>query len=269
MAVEVSASIGALYPGVAPETACALAADDGFTAVEFWAIAPADVGAIERSLDANGLTVASVNAGTGRGPDAFGLLGDPAAVDEWRQAFVVGLEVAHRLRARAINLLVGGRVAASTRAEQLDCVRRNLDWCLQHMTDDDPVLLVEPLNAADRRSPVIRNVSDAVSVLDSAGRPQQLGILFDAYHLYQEEPDLHESFDRARPFVRHIQIADHPGRGEPGTGKLPVAAFLAHVVASGYDGWVGCEFTPSTPAVVSSTRAVIGGLLRPNVEVAS
>jgi hydroxypyruvate isomerase len=269
MAVEISASVGALYPGMPLDRACALAAADGFTAVEFWSIAPTEVGPVERSLRAHGLTVTSVNAGTGRGPDAFGVLGDPTAVDEWREAFVAGLDVARRLRVQAINLLVGGRVAATTRAQQLDCVRRNLEWCLPRLRDDDPLLLIEPLNAADRRSPLVRVVSDAVLVLDSVGRPQQLGILFDAYHLHQEEPDLHEALDRVRPLVRHVQIADHPGRGEPGTGTLPLASFVAHVVASGYDGWVGCEFIPTTPAAVSSSRALLAGLLAPDVEAAS
>jgi hydroxypyruvate isomerase len=269
MPVEVSASIGALYPGVALDRACAAAVADGFTAVEFWSIAATDVGPVVRSLRTHGLTVTSVNAGTGSGPDAFGLLGDPGAADEWRQSFVAGLEVARRVGARAINLLVGGRVGASTRVQQLDRVRRNLDWCLTTLGDDDPVLLIEPLNAADRRSPLVRTVSDAVSVLDSVGRPRQLGILFDAYHLHQEEPDLHEAFDRARPFVRHVQIADHPGRGEPGTGSLPVPPFLAYVAASGYDGLVGCEFTPSAADVVASSRAAIAQLLTPGVEVAS
>lgn len=269
MAVEFSASTGALYPGLPLDLACARAAEDGFTAVEFWSVAPADVGPVEDMLRALGLTVTSVNAGTGNGPEAFGLLGIPTAVQEWRRAFVEGLDVARRLRSRAINLLVGGRVAASTRAEQLDCVRRNLDWCLPHLDADDPVLLVEPLNAADRRSPLVRCVSDAVAVLDSVGRPPQLGILFDAYHLHQEEPDLHEAWDQARPHVRHVQVADHPGRGEPGTGTLPIAPFLAHVVASGYDGWVGCEFSATSPSVVASSRAALVGLLLPAVGVAT
>jgi hydroxypyruvate isomerase len=269
MAVEISASIGALYAGVPPDRACAAAASDGFTAVEFWSIAPAEVAPIERAVRAHGLTVVSVNAGTGSGPDAFGLLGDPSAVDEWRGAFVAGLDVARRLHARAINLLVGGRVAEATRAQQLECVRRNLEWCLPSLRDDDPVLLIEPLNAADRRSPLVRVVDDAVSVLDNVGGSRQLGILFDAYHLHQEELDLHDAWDRARPLVRHVQVADHPGRGEPGTGTLRIAPFLAHVVASGYDGWVGCEFVPSSPDVVSSSRAVLAGLLRPDIEVAS
>jgi hydroxypyruvate isomerase len=269
MAVETSASIGALYAGVPPDRACALAAADGFAGVEFWAIAPAEVEPIERAVRAHGLTVASMNVGTGSGSDAFGVLGDPTAVDEWRSAFVAGLDVARRLRVRAINLLVGGRVAATTRTQQLDCVRRNLDWCLPRLDADDPFLLIEPLNAADRRSPLVRLVSDAVSVIDGVGRPRQLGILFDAYHLHQEEPDLHDAWDRARPLVRHVQVADHPGRGEPGTGTLPIAPFVAHVVASGYSGFIGCEFIPSSPDGVSSSRAVLAGLLAPDVEVAS
>jgi hydroxypyruvate isomerase len=261
MAVEVSAGTGALYPGMSPASACAAAASDGFTAVEFWAVAPSEVAAVS----AHGLTVTSVNAGTGDGPDAFGLMGVPDASDEWRREVLAGFEMARRLRARAVNLLVGGRIASATRTEQLDCVRRNLDWCLNLLGEGDPVLLIEPLNGADRRSPLIRTVADVESVLDSVGRPAQAGLLFDAYHLHQEEADLHEAFERARPLVQHIQIADHPGRGEPGTGTLPVSAFLAQVVASGYDGWIGCELVPSSPEAVATMRARLADLLTPAV----
>ena len=261
MAVEISASTGALYPGLSPDQAVAAAVADGFTAVEFWALAPDDVDAVVRAVGAHRLTVTSVNAGTGGAPDSFGLLGIPDAVDEWRRAFVAGLDVARRLRARAVNLLVGGRVPTATRAQQLDCVRRNLEWCLPRLDDGDPVLLVEPLNGADRRSPVVRTVDDAIGVIDDVGRSPRVGILFDAYHLHQEEADLHASFDRVRRLVRHIQIADHPGRGEPGTGALPLAPFLRHVLASGYDGWVGCEFTPTSRDAVPSSRAALAELI--------
>ncbi|MCW2545475.1 MAG: putative hydroxypyruvate isomerase, partial [Frankiales bacterium] len=233
------------------------------TGVEFWSVPATDVESVVAAAGAHRLTVTSVNAGTGAGPDAFGLMGIPGAEDQWRREVVAGLEVARRLSSRAVNLLVGGRVASATRTEQLDCLLRNLDWCLNLVGEGDPLLLIEPLNSADRRSPLIRTVADAESVLDSVGRPAQAGLLFDAYHLHQEEADLHEAFDRARPLVRHIQIADHPGRGAPGTGRLPVRSFLAQVVASGYDGWVGCELVPSTPEAVASIRAGLADLLTP------
>lgn len=250
MAVEISASTGALYPGLSPDQACEQAAVDGFTGVEFWALDRREVMAVERAVRTHGLVVTSVNAGTGSGPDDFGLLAVPSAVDEWRRAFAEGLGIARRLRSRAVNLLVGGRVPSATRDEQLDCARRNLDWAVRSLHEDDPLLLLEPLNGADRRSPVLRTVDDVLPLV--AGRPQ-LGILFDAYHLHQEEPDLLAAYDRALPAVRHVQVADHPGRGEPGTGNAPLSAFLEHLRGSGYDGWVGAELTPSpgtTPADV-------------------
>ena len=266
MAVEISASTGALYPGLPPAPACSAAVADGFTAVEFWAIPEHEVRDVEQVVTSAGLAVTSINAGTGEAPDDFGLLGIPDALTAWRQAFLDSLDVARRLHARGINLLVGGRVTGSTRSAQLECVRRNLDWCLTRLAPGDPVLLIEPLNGADRRSPLVRSVADAAAVLDSVGSPPELGMLFDAYHLFQEEPDLHEAFDRARP--RHVQLADHPGRGEPGTGTLPVADFVRHVLASGYDGWLGCEFTPSGPGAVAPARQALAGMLT-RVEAAS
>jgi hydroxypyruvate isomerase len=269
MAVEISASTGALYPGLSPDLACAAAAADGFTGVEFWTIAPAELALVERSVRAHELVVTSLNAGTGDGADDFGLLAVPDAVDQWRLEFCEGLDIARQLGARALNLLAGGRVAAATRAEQLACLDANLAWCLDRLDADDPVLLIEPLNAADRRSPVVRTVEDAVGALHRLGLPSSLGILFDAYHLHQEEPDLLDAFARAQPHVRHVQVADHPGRGEPGTGSVPLAPFLRQVASSGYSGWIGCEFHPSTPAAVAAARAQLAGLVTGPVGAAS
>jgi hydroxypyruvate isomerase len=107
------------------------------------------------------------------------------------------------------------------------------------------VLLLEPLNAADRRSPLLRNTADVLSVMAELGDPPQLRLLFDVYHLFQEEDDLIKTLHLAAGTIGHVQLADYPGRAEPGTGEIPLADFLAELEQIGYSGWVGLEYFPS------------------------
>jgi hydroxypyruvate isomerase len=88
-----------------------------------------------------------------------------------------------------------------------------------------------------------------------------LRLLFDAYHLHQEEPDLLLAFDRAMPYVGHVQVADFPGRGQPGTGTLAWESLIAGIAKSGYLGRIGCEFVPTCPDAVSLARAYLTALL--------
>jgi hydroxypyruvate isomerase len=84
--------------------------------------------------------------------------------------------------------------------------------------------------------------------------------MFDAYHLHQEEPDLLLAWDRAEPYIGHVQVADFPGRAQPGTGELPWPALIARIASSDYRGRIGCEFVPTDPDAVSLTRAYLTAL---------
>lgn len=255
MALELSASLPALYTGLPFAAACAAAASDGFRCVELWE-APAEDELPEalRALATYELSLTSVNSIAGESP-AFGLAADPTTTSLWRADFVHTLEFARHAGAAAINVLVGARVVGQTRTTQLSCLRGNLEWALNHIDTNDPVLLLEPLNSADRDSPLLSRVDEAVAVLEQfAGN--RVRLLFDAYHLYQEE-DLLSAVDRALPHVGHVQVADFPGRGEPGSGELPWKSFLAHLVRSGYRGRIGCEFLPTHRDAIGAARAAL------------
>jgi hydroxypyruvate isomerase len=260
MLFELSASIPALYGGRPFAAACAAAAADGFKCVELWdAPARPEWSDAAGALTTNNLSLTSVNSGAGE-PPSFGVAADPAAAATWRAEFVETLDFARRAGAAAVNVLAGTRVVGQTRTAQLACLRRNLEWALGQLRDDDPTLLLEPLNGADRVSPLLCCVDAADAVLHQVGS-DRVRLLFDAYHLYQEEPDLLVAFDRALPHIGHVQVADFPGRGEPGSGELPWQSFLAHVVRSGYLGRIGCEFLPTDQSAVPVVRAALAEAL--------
>jgi hydroxypyruvate isomerase len=241
-----SAHVDSLYAALPPEQRYAAAARDGFRCVETWASpAPADVPWVLAELQRYDLALASVNTHAGPGPNDFGLLSDPASTSWWREEFLRTLDFARRADAGAINVLIGGRRATATRAQQERCVEANLEWGLSLLRPEDPFLLLEPLNGADRRSPLIRDVRGALSIIAALDNPTQLGLLFDAYHLFQEEEDLTAALHAAAGFVRHVQIADYPGRGAPGGGDIPFRTFLGELSGTGYSDWIGLEYFPT------------------------
>src|SRR3954462_3868727 len=196
MILELSASLPALYGNRPFAAACAAAAVDGFTCIELWAPPPRqDWPEAIRALARHRLSLTSVNTPAGAAP-AFGLAAAPSVAASWRAEVMDTLEFARLSGATAINVLAGGRLQGHTRDAQLTCLRENLKWLLDLLDDSDPVLLLEPLNALDRSSPLLGRLDDATAVLDQVGS-DRLRLLFDAYHLHQEEPDLLLAFDRA------------------------------------------------------------------------
>lgn len=241
-----SAHLNSLYAHLADQDRCAAAANDGFRCVEMWAPpGPESWSRLIGDLERLGLSLATVNTNTGTAPEDFGLVSDPACIDAWRDEFLSTLAFARRAKARCINVLVGGRRHSATRRAQRRCLTDNLVWAMQLLEADDPVLLLEPLNGADRWSPLLRNAEETLSVIAEVGGPPQLRLLFDAYHLFQEEDDLIKALRSAGDMIGHVQLADYPGRGEPGTGDLPVSEFLIELARTNYDGWIGLEYFPS------------------------
>jgi hydroxypyruvate isomerase len=242
-----SAHLNTLYADIAESERCRHAAEDGFRCVEMWAPPPADVRAeVAASIESFGLLVASVNTRQGRSGDDFGVAGDPAQIDWWRADFRETLSFARYVNARSINVLVGGRRASATREAQLNCLATNLEWALAQLGSDDASLLLEPLNRADRPAPLLHRVKDALTMMARLGNPASLQLLFDAYHLYQEEDTLIGALHVAASWIGHVQLADYPGRAEPGTGEIPFALFIAELAQLGYDGWLGLEYVPRT-----------------------
>jgi hydroxypyruvate isomerase len=242
----VSAHLDTLYAALPPMQRYAAAAADGFRCVEIWSPPPASqTAAVIATLARHDLALATVNTRPGPHPDDFGLLGDPAQVTRWREDFLHTMDFARAARSAAVNLLTGGRRRTAPRAAQLRCVLDNVAWALDRRNRDDPLLLIEPLNGADRRSPLFSAVTDVVAIIDALGAPPGIRILFDAYHVFQEADDLNAALDQAGGLIGHVQIADYPGRGEPGSGDVPLAAFLDQLDLSGYSGWVGLEYLPS------------------------
>jgi len=156
-----------------------------------------------------------------------------------------------RLGCRAFNALYGNRVDDSTPEEQDDLAAENLVLAAKSAQRIGAVVLVEPVSGAPRYP--LLTAADALKVIDraSADGVDNVRLLFDVYHLAVNGDDVEAAVDVSAGRIGHVQIADAPGRNEPGTGTLDIDYYLSRLAAAGYDGWVGLEYKPSGKSVDS------------------
>jgi hydroxypyruvate isomerase len=225
----------------------------GFDAVELWwpfdVAVPGDreVDALVRAVRDAGVRLVGLNffAGDMPGGDR-GLVSWPARAAEFRDNVEVTVGVGEQLGCRSFNALYGNRVDDATPQEQDQLAVEHLALAAAAATRIGGVVLVEPVSGAPRYP--LRTAADAVGVIDRVQQDtgaSNLRFLCDLYHLAVNGDDLDTAVDRYADRVGHVQIADAPGRHEPGTGSLDLGRPLAALAASGYDGYVGLEYTPS------------------------
>jgi hydroxypyruvate isomerase len=226
----------------------------GFDAIEFWWPWPdqpvpgdADVDAFVRSVADAGVQLVGLNffAGDLAGPDC-GVLSIPARSQEFRDNIAVAVGIGERLGARAFNALYGNRVDGVQSGLQDALARENLGLAADAAARIGATVLVEAVSGP--KPYPLRTADDAVSVVHDvrvAGHPN-VGFLMDLFHLANNGDDLDAAIAKHTDVTAHVQVADHPGRGEPGSGRLELDRYLADLATRGYAGWVGLEYKPTT-----------------------
>ncbi|AYY14067.1 hydroxypyruvate isomerase [Actinobacteria bacterium YIM 96077] len=241
-----------------------LARDAGFDGVEFWwpfTTAAPDESEVERFVDnvgESGLQLAGLNlfAGDMAGGDR-GVMSWPGREDELRASVETACRIGAALGCQVFNALYGNRQPAASPAEQDTLGVRNLAYAAGELSSIGATVLVEPVSGAEHYP--LRTAADAVAV---TGRVREetgvsnLGLLLDMYHLAVNGDDVSAAIEHHRDHVAHVQVADAPGRGAPGTGELPLQAWVGDLRAGGYDGWIALEHLGDDPDPIAMlTRA--------------
>ncbi|MFE6547263.1 TIM barrel protein [Streptomyces sp. NPDC057746] len=234
----------------------AAAAAAGFTAVELWwpwADSPTPersrLDALRQAIEDAGVRLTGLNfyAGQLPGPDR-GALSVPGEESERFRANVdVAADFAQSLGCKALNALYGNRVDGVDPAAQDALALENLVLAARAAERIGAVLLVEALNRPESPLYPLVSAPSAVEVADAVDAATGLGnarFLMDLYHLSMNGEDLPSVIEQYAPRTGHVQIADNPGRGAPGTGSLPLEDLLDRLTEAGYDGWVGLEYKP-------------------------
>lgn len=225
----------------------------GFDAVEFWwpfataVPADAEIDRFTGAITDAGVQLIGLNffAGDMPGGDR-GLVSWPARSAEFTDNVDVVVGIGDRLGCKAFNALYGNRTDESTPVAQDEVATRNLAVAAQAVARIGGIVLVEPVSGAPRYP--LLTAADVIRVLDrveAQAGVRNVKFLCDLYHLAVNGDDVSaaiaDQFDR----IGHVQIADSPGRGEPGTGTLDLAGHLAALTAKGYDGYVALEYKPT------------------------
>ncbi len=230
-----------------------LAAKDGFEAVEFLFPYAFDARDIRRRLDDNGLKLALHNLPAGdwdAGERGIAIL--PERVAEFRAGVARGIEYAQALGVGQLNCLVGKTPAGVEDAVLRRTLVDNLRYAAGEFKAAGLKLLVEPINTYDIPGFYLSRSAQTLDVLDEVGADNAF-LQYDIYHMQRMEGELAATLQKQLARIAHIQLADNPGRNEPGSGEINYAFLFAHLDRIGYDGWIGCEYKPA-----ADTRGGLG-----------
>jgi hydroxypyruvate isomerase len=240
-----SANVSILFKEVPFLERFGRAAEAGFSAVEFWWPAGEDLGEVEAAIGEAGLTVALFNFDAGDMPGGErGLVGDPERVDQFRENVPVALDLARRLDCRRMNVLAGHEKEGMGRDEQLALAGENVAFAADRAKDAGVTVMVEAVNTFENGPYLLYTTGQAVEFVKSVGR-ENVKIQHDFYHMQRMEGNLVATLRENIGHIGHVQVADSPGRGEPGTGEIHYPFVFAELENLGYDGFVGLEYNPA------------------------
>jgi hydroxypyruvate isomerase len=240
----------------------------GFTAVEVWwpfgSAVPGDAeaGAFERAVRDAGVQLVALNGFAGDMPAGDrGILSWPGREQEFLDNLDVLLGLGARLDCRRFNLLYGSRIegAAGGAAGQDELALANLTVAARAARRAGAVVVLEPLSALPQYP--LRTADDVLAVLNQlpGDCADAARLLADLYHLRVNGEDIPAMLDRVAGRIGHVQVADVPGRHEPGTGTADLDGWVAALRRLGYQGWIGLEYAPLDSTAAGLGRLGLGG----------
>jgi hydroxypyruvate isomerase len=222
------------------------AAQAGFDAVELWWPGDAEAAAIPGWAAKAGLQLAGINFDAGDMPAGDrGLAADPQRAGQLRANVPRAQQVAVATSCRRLNLLVGLRDGRYRLDEQIACAVDNVRWAADHVGESGCAVMIEAVNSIENGPYLLTTTQAAARFVEQVDRPN-VRLQYDVYHMQRMEGNIVATLDAYWPLIGHIQIADSPGRNEPGTGEINYSFVLDHIEGKGYDGYVGLEYRPST-----------------------
>jgi len=237
------------------------AASAGFKAVEFlfpYAFEAAD---IKQRLTDHGLTPVLHNLPAGDwDAGERGIACHPDRVAEFRDGVGRAIEVAKVLGVPQLNCLAGKTPRGVADVAIRDTFVNNLRYAAAELKKAGLKLLIEPINTFDIPGFYLNRTAQALAIIDEVAidpNADNLYVQYDIYHAQRMEGELIATMQKNLARIAHIQLADNPGRNEPGTGEINYDNVFVALDRMGYSGWVGCEYKPAT-----TTEAGLGWLER-------
>jgi hydroxypyruvate isomerase len=252
-----AANLSMLWPELDMYDRLGAAADAGFSRVEILFVHGLDHDKLERLLREHHLELVLFDPAPGDWEAGErGVAVNPDRRDAFQASIREALETAQRLGVRRLNVITGIPKPGVTDADARQTLIDNFGWAATLAEPTGILLLVENINTTDMPGFYVNTPERAADIVRAVGRPN-VRMQLDQYHVGMMGGDARAALREYRELVEHVQIADVPGRHEPGTGQQPIPEFLADLDALGYEGAVGLEYRPS-----GSTEAALDWLPR-------
>jgi len=224
----------------------ALAAKAGFKGVEFLFPYAYDKNQLADLARRNRLEVVLFNAPPGDwNAGDRGLACDPARVGEFQEGIGKAIDYALTLGCKQIHCLAGLKPRGVNEERMRESYIANLQFAGKELAKHGLKLLIEAINTRDIPGFYLNTSRQAFDIMHYA-QVANLSFQYDIYHMQIMEGDLAPTIEKNLARIGHMQLADTPGRHEPGTGEINYAFLFAHIDRIGYPGWIGCEYRPAT-----------------------
>ncbi len=172
-----------------------------------------------------------------------GIACHPDRVGEFEEGVGEAIRYAKVLGVKQLNCLVGITPKGVSNEKAYSTVVSNLKFASDKLKAASIRLLIEPINTFDIPGFFLSHTRQALDIIKETGS-DNLFVQYDIYHMQRMEGELAATIKANLPMIKHVQLADNPGRFEPGTGEINYRYLLAMLDEIGYDGWIGCEYKP-------------------------
>jgi hydroxypyruvate isomerase len=173
-----------------------------------------------------------------------GIACHPDRVDEFKAGVGQAIAYAAALDCNRVNCLAGILPPQVNPADARETLVQNLRYAAPRLQSAGIRLLIEPINTRDVPGFFLSGTAQAIEIIDAVGS-DNLQLQYDIYHMQIMEGEVAATIERLLPRIGHLQLADVPGRHEPGTGAIDFGSLLSHIDRVGYTGWIGCEYVPA------------------------
>ena len=239
------ANLGFLFPDLPFLDRFAVAAKAGFAAVEYASPYEYPAADLRARLADNGLQQVLINSPAGdraRGERGFACL--PGRERDFRDGVALALDYAGALGCKLVHVMAGVPPADLPYDTTLALYAQNIAWAGERAQTAEIRLTIEPLNPHDAPGYLLRTQEQGAAVVEAVGR-DRIGLQFDLYHCQTAQGNVTARLQALMPVIAHMQLADVPGRHEPGTGEIGWDFVLRRIDELGYRGWIGCEYNPA------------------------
>ena len=240
------ANLTTLYGKLPLLQALAAAKADGFDAVECRSPFAEPREKVAEALAELGLTMVQFNCPMGDfDAGDRGIACVPGREAEFRESIALTIDYARVLGVGQVNCVAGLRAPGASDEEIEDVFVANLKFAAARLEDAGIKLQIEPINPLDTPGVFLDTTDRFERIWERVGS-DNLYLQYDFYHAQRVQGELVSTFERLRSRINHVQVADNPGRHEPGTGEIAYPFIFSELERLGYSGWVGLEYVPRT-----------------------